>query len=297
MTFPHTNERVPLFFLSFVVTALVHFTSLPERSSCEYKLFLSSKGPRYQWQVRCYCFQILGEVVPQLHELEQRNLPTHALELSDIISNEYRFFTDAFQSCVRFGLREINASTSIDLKMFDDLVASMGHLYRGMLPWVRIADITLYMLDHGYLHRIFEMMRTIIHSDYLYDFLDPSKAVKAAARGSILAKSVDALIGSAHHIKFLVENHGHRIGKQVFDDRAILYLVRAHKLLSDNPALVEESFRVGYSNVLTHLMVAGLAPHLTHHSVIASAVRARRKLQPFVCRSLMASEKWKARIY
>ncbi|KAF8884301.1 hypothetical protein CPB85DRAFT_1337931, partial [Mucidula mucida] len=82
----------------------------------------------------------------------------------------------------------------------------------------------------------------------------------------------------AHQIKFLVENHGHRVAKQVFDDRAILYLVRAHKLLSDNPTLVEESFRVGYSIVLTHLMVAGLAPYLAHHSVIASAVRARQKL-------------------
>ncbi len=137
-------------------------------------------------------------------------------------------------------------------------------------------------------------MRTIIHSDYLHDFLNPSKSVKAAARGSILAKSVAVLIGSAHQIKFLVEKHGHRVAKQVFDDRAILYLVRAHKLLSDNPTLVEESFRVGYSIVLTHLMVAGLAPYLAHHSVIASAVRARQKLQSFVCKNLMASEKWKA---
>ncbi|KAF8883309.1 hypothetical protein CPB85DRAFT_394733 [Mucidula mucida] len=84
---------------------------------------------------------------------------------------------------------------------------------------------------------------------------------------------------SVKDVSLPIENHGHRVAKQVFDDRAILYLVRAHKLLSDNPTLVEESFRVGYSNVLTHLMVAGLAPYLTHYSVIASAVRARRKLR------------------
>ncbi|KAF9016685.1 hypothetical protein BDZ89DRAFT_397801 [Hymenopellis radicata] len=63
--------------------------------------------------------------------------------------------------------------------------------------------------------------------------------------------------------------------------------------MSDNPTLVEDTYRTAYGNLMLHL-IEGLAPYLTHYSVLASALRAQRKLQPFVCRDLMASEKWRA---
>ncbi|KAF8904189.1 hypothetical protein CPB85DRAFT_1437965 [Mucidula mucida] len=50
----HQKDPAPGFFLSSVVLALLHSSSfkLPEDSSCEYKLFLSSQGPKYQRQFR-----------------------------------------------------------------------------------------------------------------------------------------------------------------------------------------------------------------------------------------------------
>ncbi|KAF9027413.1 hypothetical protein BDZ89DRAFT_1066892 [Hymenopellis radicata] len=242
------------------------------------------------------CFHIISELIPDTARPDLRNLPPHAMALSDALCHEYIAFTTAFQSCVIREIGVVNGTDDFDSQAYGVSVKTLAIMHRAMLPFMVIVDITDRLVQNEHLRWTCEMMHSVAGSKFFDRLMNPAQSNTVTENIKVrlmLTLSLDAVMWGGQHVVKLIDVFGNRAVKQAYDYKAIYSLIRAEYLTSKYRTVLGDKYRHSYAYKAAFLLQE-VAPYLMYYSILTSALQVHRDLQRCLSEDMRASFEWKA---